>query len=124
MYGPEPGAPLVALTALVSVTTALLVTVVVSVLVSVLVPSNTLVVVTVMALVCPAVAVPGKVPTTMNLNAALAARGPVDVIAGPVGWPLPLSAKIWTPVMLNAPVLVVVRLKLSLPLPVFVSVCG
>ena len=80
-----PGAPLATLMAFVRVTTALVVTVVVSVLKVVTADDNTLVPVTTMALVFVAAAVTGKVPTAMNLNAAPAATGPVDVMAKPVG---------------------------------------
>ena len=83
MNGPEPGAPLETLTALVSVMTALLVTVVVSVFDAYGAGVTTLEPVTVMVFV--AVAVFGKVATTMNLNCALAASEPVLVIAAPVG---------------------------------------
>ena len=69
-----------------------MVTVVVSVLFVVLVLSNTLVAVTVSVLVCPAVAVAGNVAATMNLKFAPALSGPLEVMGGPVGWPLPLSA--------------------------------
>ena len=81
--------------------------------------------VTVMVLVLPLTAVPGRVPTTMKRNCALAASGPVLVMGGPVGWPLPLSAKICTLVIVKPAVpLTPVRPKVSIPLPVLVSVCG
>ena len=77
---------------MVSAITALLVTVVTSVTLAVTAALKVLVPVAVMVLVCPDVAVLGKVATTMNLNAAPEARAPVEVMAAPVGWPLPLSA--------------------------------
>ena len=126
MYGPVPAAPVATLIDLVSVTTALLVAVVVSVLDAVLVPSPALVAVTPRVFVCPAVAVAGTVPVTMNLKVAPAASAPLDVMAEPVGVPLPLSAKICTLVMLNCglPLLAAARLNVSVPLPVLVRVCG
>ena len=77
--------PLAALTALVTVTTALLVTVVTSVTLAVLVLSNTLVPVTVMVFVWPAVAALGSVATTMSLKVAPEASAPVEVSGEPVG---------------------------------------
>ena len=125
MYGPEPAAPVLALMPLLSTITPLLVTVVVSLLFAFVAGVKTLVAVTVMPLIWPLVAVGGTTATTMNLNTPPAPSAGEVVIAGPVGWPLPLSAKIWMPVMLNGPLaFTAVRPYVSVPLPVLVRVCG
>ena len=97
---PAPAAgPEVALTPLVTLTTALVVTVVVSVLKVVCAGVKPLVPVTVTSFFCPEVAVFGRVAATTNLKVAPAARAPVEVIAGPVGKPDPLSKKMLTTVI-------------------------
>ena len=122
--------PEVALSDLVTLITALPVTVTRSVLTTAgaVPPAGvTSVAVIVMLSVAPLVAPPGTVPATTNWNTPLAASAPVLVIAVALsGTPSPLaSAKIWIALKPKPPATsTVARLKVSLPLPVLVSVCG
>ena len=68
----------------------------------------------------------GTTPEAINLNVAPEAIAPVEVMAGPVGTPEPLSAYMAMPVRLKADpaALTAVNPKVSVPLPVLVKVCG